>query len=476
LYCNVRFAEIVGTSCEALTGRPFQELLSSGDRARFLDALQQGTFRDEFQLVRSPAGVIPVQLSATALVIDDLRTTAVVISDLTQERSERALRESNRLKDEFLATLSHELRTPLNVILGWTHMLRTDGLSDRASKHALDLIDRNAKAQSQIVNDLVDMSRMITGKMRLDPQHTPLVPLLQAAVDAVRPSARAKHIDVELVDRAADASTFGDPTRLQQVVWNLLTNAVKFTPAGGRIVVTADKAGDQLRIEVSDTGVGIDPAFVPHVFDRFRQEESGTTRTFGGLGLGLAIVKDLVQLHGGTVEASSAGAGKGATFVVLLPASRALERPAPPVRKAASQRIGKDTRVLVVEDHDDSRELAVRIVETAGASAVAVATVAEALEVLSRKRFSVVVADIGLPDQDGYSLVRQIRAHRLERLRTIPVIAVTAYVSASDCERALAMGFQQHVPKPADPVTLIDAIVRAVAGQSAETSASRELR
>ena len=476
LYCNARFADIVGTSCEALTGQPFQELLSSGDRARFLDALQQGTFRDEFQLVRSPAGVIPVQLSATALVIDDLRTTAVVISDLTQERSERALRESNRLKDEFLATLSHELRTPLNVILGWTHMLQTDGLSDRASKHALDLIDRNAKAQSQIVNDLVDMSRMITGKMRLDPQHTPLVPLLQAAVDAVRPSARAKHIDVELTDRAADASTFGDPTRLQQVVWNLLTNAVKFTPAGGRILVTADKAGDQLRIEVSDTGVGIDPAFVPHVFDRFRQEESGTTRTFGGLGLGLAIVKDLVQLHGGTVEASSAGAGKGATFVVLLPASRALEDSAPPVRKPASRRIGKDTRVLVVEDHDDSRELAVRIIETAGASAVAVATVTEALEMLSRKRFSVVVADIGLPDQDGYSLVRQMRAHRLERLRTIPVIAVTAYVSASDRERALAMGFQQHVPKPADPVTLIDAIVRAVAGQSAQTSASRELR
>jgi len=476
LYCNDRFAEIVGTSCDALTGQPFQELLSSGDRARFLDALQQGTFRDEFQLVRSAAGVIHVQLSATALVIDDLRTTAVVISDLTQERSERALRESNRLKDEFLATLSHELRTPLNVILGWTHMLRTDGLSDRASKHALDLIDRNAKAQSQIVNDLVDMSRMITGKLRLDPQHTPLVPLLQAAVDAVRPSARAKHIDIEFTDRAADASTFGDPTRLQQVVWNLLTNAVKFTPAGGRILVAADKAGDQLRIEVSDTGVGIDPAFVPHVFDRFRQEESGTTRTFGGLGLGLAIVKDLVQLHGGTVEASSAGAGKGATFVVLLPASRALEDSAPPVRKPASQRISKDTRVLVVEDHDDSRELAVRIIETAGASAVAVATVTEALEVLSRKRFSVVVADIGLPDQDGYSLMRQMRAHRLERLRTIPVIAVTAYVSASDRERALAMGFQQHVPKPADPVTLIDAIARAVAGQSAETSASREPR
>jgi PAS domain S-box-containing protein len=201
LYSNARFAEILGSPAEALTGQPFQKLLFSGDRARFVAILQQGTFRDEFQIVGT-AGVIPVQLSATTLMIDNLRTTAVVISDLTQERSERALRESNRLKDEFLATLSHELRTPLNVILGWTHMLRTDRLDERATRRALELIDRNAKAQSQIVNDLVDMSRMFTGKMRLDPQHTPLMPLLQAAVDAVRPSAKVKNIKIEFNDRA----------------------------------------------------------------------------------------------------------------------------------------------------------------------------------------------------------------------------------------------------------------------------------
>ncbi len=418
------------------------------------------------------AGVIPVQLSATALMIDDLRTTAVVISDLTQERSERALRESNRLKDEFLATLSHELRTPLNVILGWTHMLRTDRLDERATKRALELIDRNAKAQSQIVNDLVDMSRMFTGKMRLDPQHTPLMPLLQAAVDAVRPSAKVKNINIEFNDRAGGASVFGDPTRLQQVVWNLLTNAVKFTPPGGRIRVAASRAEDSLRIEVADTGMGIEPSFVPYVFDRFRQGESGTTRTFGGLGLGLAIVKDLVHLHGGTVEASSAGTGKGARFVVVLPVGKSEEEVATRARKPTGRRLTKDTRVLVVEDHDDSRELTVRIIESAGASVVAVARADEALEALARKRFSVVVADIGLPDQDGYSLVRQIRAHRQERLRTVPVIAVTAYVSARDREQALAMGFHQHVAKPADPVTLIDAIARAIASRSAGTSAS----
>jgi PAS domain S-box-containing protein len=471
LYCNARFAEIVGSSAEALTGQPFHELLDIGDRVRFVAVLRQGTFRDEFQITGTAGVVIPVQLSATALMIDDLRTTAVVISDLTQERSERALRESNRLKDEFLATLSHELRTPLNVILGWTHMLRTDRLEERAIKRALELIDRNAKAQSQIVNDLVDMSRMFTGKMRLDPQHIPLVPLLQAAVDAVRPSAKVKNISIEFNDRAGGASVFGDPTRLQQVVWNLLTNAVKFTPPGGRIRVTTSRMGDNLRIEVADTGIGIDPAFVPHVFDRFRQGESGTTRTFGGLGLGLAIVQDLVHLHGGTVEASSAGTGKGARFVVVLPVGKSQEV-APRARALASRRLAKDTRVLVVEDHDDSRELAVQIVESAGASVVAVASVDEALDVLARKRISVVVADIGLPDQDGYSLVRQIRAHRLQRLRTIPVIAVTAYVSASDRERTLAMGFHQHVAKPADPVTLIDAIARAVASRPARRSAS----
>jgi len=469
LYCNARFAEILGSSAEALTGQPFHKLLSSGDRARFVAVLQQGTFRDEFQIVGT-AGVVPVQLSATALMIDDLRTTAVVISDLTQERSERALREANRLKDEFLATLSHELRTPLNVILGWTHMLRTDRLDERATRRALELIDRNAKAQSQIVNDLVDMSRMFTGKMRLDPQHTPLMPLLQAAVDAVRPSAKVKNIKIEFNNRAGGASVFGDPTRLQQVVWNLLTNAVKFTPPGGRIRVAASRAKDILRIEVADTGMGIEPSFVPYVFDRFRQGDSGTTRTFGGLGLGLAIVKDLVHLHGGTVEASSAGTGKGARFVVVLPVGKSRVEVATRARKPAGRRLTKDTRVLVVEDHDDSRELAVRIIESAGASVVAVARADEALDALARKRFSVVVADIGLPDQDGYSLVRQIRAHRQERLRTVPVIAVTAYVSARDRERALAMGFHQHVAKPADPVALIDAIARAIASRSAGSS------
>jgi PAS domain S-box-containing protein len=475
LYCNARFAEILGSSCEALVGQRFHELLCSGDRGRFAAVLQRGTFRDEFQIVGSAGVVIPVQLSATALVIDDLRTTAVVMSDLTHERSERALRESNRLKDEFLATLSHELRTPLNVILGWTHMLRSDRLEERATRRALELIDRNAKAQSQIVNDLVDMSKMFTGKMRLDPQHTPLVPLLLAAVDAVRPSAKVKNINIDFNDRAGDASVFGDPTRLQQVVWNLLTNAVKFTPSEGCIRVAASRTGDSVRIEVADNGMGIDPAFVPHVFDRFRQAESGTTRTFGGLGLGLAIVKDLVHLHGGTVEASSDGTGKGAKFVVMLPASRSQEVP-PRARKRASRRLTTDTRVLVVEDHDDSRELAVRIIESAGASAVAVASAREALDALTWGQFSVVVADIGLPDQDGYSLVRQIRAHQLQPLRTVPVIAVTAYVSASDRERALAMGFQEHVPKPADPAALIDAIARAVSHGPGRTSASQEFR
>src|SRR5262249_31916011 len=238
--------------------------------------------------------------------------------DLTHERTERGLREANRLKDEFLATLSHELRTPLNVILGWTRMLLNDQLSDDARKHALELIDRNAQAQAQLVNDLVDMSRMTSGKLQIELEPLPVVPVLEAALESVRPAAEAKGISIHTSWRRHDANVLADATRLQQILWNLLSNAVKFTPNDGRISVSAERVDRRIRIAITDSGIGIDHAFLPHVFDRFRQADSKTTRRYGGLGLGLAIVHDLVRLHGGEIEVASPGVDQGATFVVTF--------------------------------------------------------------------------------------------------------------------------------------------------------------
>jgi signal transduction histidine kinase len=258
------------------------------------------------------------------MTIDSVRTVVIVVTDLTHERTERVLREANRMKDEFLATLSHELRTPLNVILGWSRMLLEEQLSDEARRRGLELIDRNAQLQAQLVNDLVDMSRIATGKLKLTPEALPVVPALEAAIETVRPAAEEKRIRIHSSWHADDALVLADATRLQQVLWNLLSNAVKFTPEGGAITLSADYEDDRIRIAVTDTGIGIDSAFLPFVFDRFRQADSATTRRFGGLGLGLAIVHDLVQLHGGEVEVHSPGVGLGATFVVTLRASTPL--------------------------------------------------------------------------------------------------------------------------------------------------------
>jgi len=397
-------------------------------------------------------------LSSISLNIDDVRTVAVVVTDLTHERTERGLRESNRLKDEFLATLSHELRTPLNVILGWTHMLLNDHLSETARKHAVQLIDRNAQAQAQLVNDLVDMSRMTTGKLQVELEPLPVVPVLEAALESVRPAAEAKDLAIHTSWRIQDANVLADRTRLQQILWNLLSNAVKFTPNGGRISVTAEQREQRIRIEIADTGIGIDPAFLPYVFDRFRQADSATTRRFGGLGLGLAIVHDLVRLHGGDVEVRSPGVGQGATFAVTFRASEA-----PAVRTERRQSSRKAIRlngysVMLLEDHADSRELLVQALRNCGADVAAFATASDAFAALDRLRPTVIVADIALPGEDGYSFIRRVRAHSTPAIQAIPAIAVTAYATIPDRAEALAVGFQQHLPKPIDPGRLIQVI------------------
>jgi CheY-like chemotaxis protein len=339
-------------------------------------------------------------------------------------------------------------------------MLLNDHLDESARRHALELIDRNAQAQAQLVNDLVDMSRMTTGKLQVELESLPVVPVLEAALESVRPAADVKELGIQTSWRVQDANVLADRTRLQQILWNLLSNAVKFTPNGGRISVSADRIDRRIRIEVADTGIGLDPAFLPHVFDRFRQADSATTRRHGGLGLGLAIVHDLVRLHGGDVEVRSPGIGQGATFAVTFRASDApavaADQPRPPV-KAISL---KGHRIMLLEDHADSRELLVEALRKSGAKVTAFGAASEAFAALDRVRPSVIVADIALPEEDGYAFIRRVRAHATPAIHAIPAIAVTAYASIPDRTEALAVGFQQHLPKPIDPGRLIQ-VMRA---------------
>jgi len=458
LYCNQRFAELMGRPPERIAGQIFNQFIDPADLSTVKRVLTSDSCRAQVHLRTTFDALNPAQLSSIALNIDGVRTIAVVVTDLTHERTERGLRESNRLKDEFLATLSHELRTPLNVILGWTRMLLHDHLSEPSRHHALELIDRNAQAQAQLVNDLVDMSRMTTGKLQVDLEPLPVVPVLEAALESIRPAAQAKGLAVHTSWPVLEANVLADATRLQQVLWNLLSNAVKFTPVGGRISVSAAQSDSRIRIEVMDSGIGIEPAFLPHVFDRFRQADSATTRRYGGLGLGLAIVHDLVLLHGGDVEVHSPGLNQGATFIVTLRASEA-----PPRSTGRRERPGKEVSleghsIMLVEDHADSRELLVRALRNSGAVVAAFGAARDAFAALEQVRPSVIVADIGLPDENGYAFIRRVRAHSTPSIQSVPAIAVTAYTTLPDRAEALAVGFQQHLPKPIDPGRLVQAI------------------
>jgi signal transduction histidine kinase len=393
-----------------------------------------------------------------------------------EREARRRAEEANRLKDEFLSTVSHELRTPLHAILGWTFLLGEGQLDPATTRRAILTIERSAKAQGQIVDDLLDVSRIITGKLLLQVQPVDLVQIVQAALDAIRPAAEAKeiHLAARLDPRAATAA--GDPNRLQQVVWNLLSNAVKFTPREGRVDVRLARAGEAVEIEVSDTGMGIPADFLDYVFERFRQADSSTTRTHGGLGLGLAIVRHLVELHGGTVVAASPGPGQGATFTVRLPVAALVEDDAPaadaglPAPEAEGTIVEADgggslagLRVLLVDDEEDVREILPAVLGRYGASVRTAATAAEALRSLVRFGADVLVADIGMPDEDGYALIRQVRA--LEgAMSAIPALALTAYAAEGDRRKALAAGFGIHLAKPVAPGELVAAVAQLAAG------------
>ncbi|MEK6289213.1 MAG: PAS domain S-box protein [Acidobacteriota bacterium] len=379
---------------------------------------------------------------------------------------------ANRAKDEFLATVSHELRTPLNAILGWAHMLRANKLDQTTEDRALETIERNAKSQAQLIEDILDVSRIVTGKLRLDVRPVELVPVVEAALDSVRPAADAKDIRVEAILDPRAGPILGDPDRLQQIVWNLAANAVKFTPKGGRVEVSLTRVNSQVEIVVSDTGQGISAEFVPYVFDRFRQADATSTRRYGGLGLGLAIVRHLTEMHGGTVRAESDGEGMGATFTVTLPvmAAHVDERDAERVHPASGGSTSLESpprldgvRVLVVDDERDTREMLTVMIGQLGAEVKTCASSDEAISLLSEWSPDVIVSDIEMPDEDGYDLMRRLRRSEANNgSRQVPAVALTAYARIEDRLRALAAGYQMHIAKPAEPAELAAVIASLV--------------
>ena len=395
---------------------------------------------------------------------------------LTSERAARAEAErASQMKDDFLATLSHELRTPLNAVLGWANVLRDDPTVSESVSEGLAIIERNARAQNQIIEDLLDMSRIVSGKVRLDVHRTDLAPILEAAIETVRPAAAAKGIRVQTVLDPAASPVSGDPNRLQQVFWNLLSNAIKFTPKEGRVQVILERVESHLEVSIIDSGKGIDRDFLPHVFDRFRQADSSTTRQFGGLGLGLAIVKQLVELHGGTVRVASEGKGTGATFIVVLPLTilRSVQEPEQETRRhpgaatLSTPALEVDlslanVRVLVVDDEADARALIKRLLEDRGASVTTKASSAEALHSMEAERFDVLISDIGMPDEDGYTFIRRVRGLKAEQGSTVPAVALTAYARSEDRMKAVLAGFQMHVTKPVEPAELLTMVASLV--------------
>jgi signal transduction histidine kinase/CheY-like chemotaxis protein len=384
-------------------------------------------------------------------------------------RAEEAIRlseQANRAKDEFLGIVSHELRTPLNAILGWSQLLRGDKIPDPAMvAKGLTVIERNSRAQVKLIEDILDVSRIISGKLRLELRPMDLDHVLRAAVEVIRPAADAKGVDLRVED-GAGATVLGDPDRLQQAVWNLLSNAVKFTPSGGRVAVRLARAGRNARVLVTDSGRGIDTDFLPYVFERFRQADTSTTRRYGGLGLGLAIVRHVVELHGGSVRAESEGEGRGSAFTVKLPLYEGGDH-----AREIGVRAMRDTdpgaivrldglRVLVVDDEPDAREMLGTMLSSAGAEVELALSAADALGRLSSVAPDVLISDVGMPGDDGYSLIRRVRDGG-SRFARVPALALTAYASPEDARRAVLAGFQKHLSKPVEPA-MLTAVVAAL--------------
>ena len=486
---------LFGYASQEVIGRPFSICIASEDTAaaarEMMIAAENGEFQGEGVRLRKDGTPFDAAVVVTATRSADGRVLGFLklVQDITPRKRLEAFRAQQlaneqaarmeaervgRMKDEFLATLSHEIRTPLNAILGWSQIMQAAGVEDESVRQGLEVIERNARAQAQIIDDLLDMSRIISGKIRLETQPVDLTAAARSAVETLRPTAEAKGVKlVAQFDGPADV-VHADANRLQQVFWNLLSNAVKFTPVGGVVTVRTDRVGETYEVTVTDTGEGIEARFLPHVFDRFRQADASTTRRHGGLGLGLSIVKQIAELHGGGARVSSDGPGQGSAFTVSLPASPPAASVAAPgpdevdARPARSPAVATPpvtlldgVRVLVVDDEGDARLLMKRLLESRHASVTTVGSAAAALDVLCDTAFDVLVSDIGMPEEDGYSLVRRLRAMD-GSCRDVPAVALTAYARTEDRDHALAAGFQAHVTKPVEAADLIAAVARLV--------------
>jgi len=480
---------IFGYTAEEMIGQSISRLFPPdrlNEEADILARIESGQRVEHFETVRRSKDGRMLDVSLTISPIRDATGTIVgaskIARDITEQKralqrlaeAHEELKRADRMKAEFLATLSHELRTPLTAILGWIQVLKDDANADDLAQ-GLQVIERNVRVQSKLIEDLLDMSRIEAGKVSLDIQRIDLSAVVSAAIETVRPAADAKQIRLSAVFSSITGIVMGDKNRLQQIVWNLLTNAVKFTPRKGRVHVVIERIKSHVQISVTDSGQGIAPEFLGQVFDRFRQADASTTRRHGGLGLGLAIVKNLVELHGGTVRATSEGYGLGATFTInlpLLPAHHDAEITAAAQRNAAVDAKSPEGRlhgvkVLLVDDEVDSAGIIQRILERRGAAVRVASSMDEALDEFARFAPHVVLSDIGMPEHDGYELITQLR--NLPGGRTVPAVALTALARTEDRTRALRAGFQMHVAKPVDAAELVAVVQNLAALRSQES-------
>jgi PAS domain S-box-containing protein len=499
---NAAAQRLFGYSPHEMIGQPILRIIPEElhhEEAEILDKLRRGERIERYETVRMHKEGHRLEVSLTVSPVRDstgrIVGAAKIAHDISERRSsERALRERevelakllaeresilaseraarseaerlSHVKDEFLATLSHELRTPLNAIQGWATLLRTRELRAGDLERGLETIERNVRTQAQIVNDLLDMSRIVSGKVHLEVQPLHLHEVVGNAIDTVRPAAAARKIRIQSILDSSIGPVRGDPNRLQQVFWNILSNAIKFTPNAGRIQVVLERVNSHVEIWVEDTGIGIKAELLPHVFDRFRQGDPTTTRRFGGLGLGLSIVRSLVELHGGSVRVKSPGENQGSTFIVALPllhvrAEGQESRPSPgatdPMDSIEVPNLD-GVSVLIVDDEPDGRALVARILEGRGARPLCVSSATEALDVLGREKVDVLLSDIGMPDIDGLELIRRVRLLNDRRCGQLPAIAITAYARPEDRQRSLLAGFQMHLSKPIEARELVASI------------------
>ncbi|MBD2463609.1 PAS domain-containing protein [Oscillatoria sp. FACHB-1407] len=517
-YCNQRWCEYTGLSLEQAQREGVEPIIHPDDLAYTLQSFDEAAtdrrmFRIEHRIRRASDGEYRWHLSQALPLYDqqgqmvkwfgsstDIHDQKLLIEErakaLERERAARtALERASRMKDEFLAVVSHELRSPLNAILGWSRLLRTRNFDPQKTEQALASIERNAQAQTQLIEDLLDISRIIRGKIRLDLRPTHLIPCIQAAIDTIRPAATAKSIALSFHSSPDTDLVSGDPERLQQIVWNLLSNAVKFTPAGGKVDIQLELVGNgewgmgngikavhsplptshspiYAQIQVIDSGKGISPDFLPYVFERFRQEDSTTTRTQGGLGLGLAIVRNLVELHGGTIHVDSCGEGQGTTFTVHLPLLTAALPNQPVSYQGLHRQTIVDTvldlsnvNVLIVDDERDTREFLQAALEQYGARVISAASASAAWQLLQTHKPDILLSDVGMPDEDGFTFIRRIRSLPPGQGGRIPAAALTAYAREGDRLEALSAGFQMHIPKPIEPIQLLMVIMRLLESQ-----------